>query len=191
MFWVADPIKIEEYNELWPGYFQEIRERLWPAIKDLATGIEHIGSTSVPGLAAKPIIDIDIIASQDGLSRVIQQLQKLGYEHLGDLGINSREAFRSPPGPIQHHLYVCLEGCLALRNHVTLRDHLRKNPTARQEYSAIKKSLAFHFGHSGDEYTQRKTEYIVSVLKAEGFEPEHIEAIHMMNTGGKAGDVVR
>lgn len=182
---MVDPIKIEEYNESWPGYFQEIRAKLWPVVKDLATGIEHIGSTSVPGLVAKPIIDLDIIAPKNSIPAVIERLRGLGYEHLGCLGIEGREAFRSPTGHIEHHLYACLEGCLALRNHIAFRDHLRRNPTARKEYSALKKDLAIHFGNSSDEYTQRKTGFIILALTAEGFKPENLESIHVMNTGRK------
>lgn len=184
---MTDPVKIEEYNKSWPGYFHELEAKIWPVVKDLAIGIEHIGGTSVPGLVAKPIIDIDIIAPKITLTSIIQRLQGMGYEHLGDLGIEGREAFRPPLGPIEHHLYLCREGCLALRNHIVFRDHLRKNPTARKEYAAVKKDLAIHFCHSMDEYTQRKTGFIISVLATEGIEPENLEAINVMNTDRKSG----
>src|SRR5262245_51865013 len=101
----------------------------------VAVTIEHVGSTAVPGLAAKPIIDMDVvIRSRSDLPAVITRLATLGYQHQGDLGIPDREAFRPPPGLPPHHLYVCLAGCAALRNHITLRDHLRSHPADAATY---------------------------------------------------------
>jgi GrpB-like predicted nucleotidyltransferase (UPF0157 family) len=115
-------IQMMEYNPEWPCHFAQIRDRIWPCVRDIAVRIEHVGSTAVDGLAAKPVIDLDIvIARRSDLPSVVTRLGGLGYQHRGDLGIPDREAFRAPENQPAHHLYVCSQDSLALRNHVVLR----------------------------------------------------------------------
>src|SRR5262249_53704550 len=86
----------------------------------LVSAIEHVGSTSVPGLAAKPIIDLDVLLAPAAyLPETIQRLATLGYEHEGDLGIAGREAFRRRPTLFAHHLYVCLPKSEEFRRHIS------------------------------------------------------------------------
>ena len=107
---MADPVVIADYDPSWPATFEQLRDRLTGTLGLLAVAIEHVGSTAVPGLAAKPIIDLDVvIADRADLPAVIQQLRPLGYQHEGDLGVPGREAFTTPAGP-PHHLYVCALG---------------------------------------------------------------------------------
>ncbi|WP_433942813.1 GrpB family protein [Paenibacillus sp. SN-8-1] len=90
----SKPVIIEKYNDDWPLKFLELQEILREHLDDLALSIEHVGSTSVPGLASKPIIDLDIVIdSMELLPQVIKKLNNLGYIHEGDLGIENREAF--------------------------------------------------------------------------------------------------
>jgi GrpB-like predicted nucleotidyltransferase (UPF0157 family) len=97
----------------------------------------------VPGLAAKPIIDLDVvIPSRRDLPMAVTQLGRLGYEHRGDLGIKGRDAFRTPETEAAQRLYVCPQDSLALRNHITLRDHLRPHSADVVAYSILKKQLA-------------------------------------------------
>jgi GrpB-like predicted nucleotidyltransferase (UPF0157 family) len=161
----AKPVRIVPYDAQWPEQFREIQGRLWAAISGLAIRIEHVGSTSVPGLAAKPVIDIDIlIDSRDRLPAVVARLAELGYEHRGDLGIPDRDAFRPPDGPPPHHLYVCPAESLALRNHLVFRDHLRHHSEDAAEYAALKSRLAESFAHDRERYTEGKTEFVLSIL---------------------------
>jgi GrpB-like predicted nucleotidyltransferase (UPF0157 family) len=92
-------IEVVDYDAAWPQRFEQLRARIWPAVSDVAIAIEHVGGTSVPGLAAKPIIDIDVIvtASPSSMQSVIASLLTIGYERQGDLGVPDREAFRSAP----------------------------------------------------------------------------------------------
>jgi GrpB-like predicted nucleotidyltransferase (UPF0157 family) len=102
------PVVVVDYNPTWPAIFEQLRSSLWPAVSDVALAIEHVGSTAVPGLAAKPIIDISIVVpSAREVLLAIERLAALGYRHLGDLGIAGREAFRAPEGLPGHNLYVC------------------------------------------------------------------------------------
>jgi len=103
-----------------------VRDWIWPSVSDVAIAIEHVGSTAVPGMAAKPVIDMDVvIASRTNLPSIVSRLGSLGYQHRGDLGIADREAFLAPRNQPAHHLYLCVENSLALKNHLAVRDYLR------------------------------------------------------------------
>ena len=133
------PIVVVPYDPEWPARFETIRARIEPALDDVALAIEHVGSTSVPGLAAKPVIDIDVVVASPRVVPVaIERLATIGYRHQGDLAVTGREAFWSPEGLARHNLYVCPQGVLPLRNHLALRHHLRTHPEAVEAYGALK-----------------------------------------------------
>ena len=182
LFRMAKSVIVENYHEDWANQFAELRTRLWPAVKDFALSIEHVGSTSVPGLAAKPVIDIDIIIpDMSFLDLAVQKLGALGYEHRGNMGIEDREAFRTKSSLHAHHLYVCPEHSIALRNHLCLRDALRADPKLRDEYGALKFDLAKEFPHSIDDYIEGKTAFILKILQNYGYGPDSLEAIRIAN----------
>lgn len=175
-------IRVEDYNSQWPFWFQQIHSEIWPSVKEHALSVEHVGSTSVAGLAATPIIDMDIIVeSPEKLPFVIQALSKLGYVHRGNLGIEGREAFRSPGHAYKHNLYVCINDCMALRNHLALRDHLRSSESARSEYSALKKKLAAEYPESIDDYVEGKTQFILKVISQYNLSEEELTSIQEAN----------
>jgi GrpB-like predicted nucleotidyltransferase (UPF0157 family) len=161
----AQPVEVVPYDPAWPATFETLRERIAPALGDLAVGIEHVGATAVPGLDAKPIVDIDVVIRDAGdFVAVGQRLTDLGYFYLGDLGIVGREAFRAPAGSPRHHLYVCTSGSAALQAHLTLRDALRSDPVLAAAYGALKRDLAVEFRDDRDSYTEGKTAFITTVL---------------------------
>ena len=179
---MSKKIVVEPYNSNWISQFQDLKNMIWPAVIDVAKSIEHVGSTSVPGLAAKPVIDIDIvIADMSKLNGAIKALANLGYQHRGNLGIEDREAFRLIEPIHKHNLYVCPEGSIALRNHLCLRDSLRRDPSLRDEYAALKWRLSEEFPNSIDNYVDGKTDFILRVLEKSGFRPSEIEAIRLGN----------
>jgi GrpB-like predicted nucleotidyltransferase (UPF0157 family) len=166
--------------------FESLRRPVWAAVRDVAVSVEHVGSTAVPGLAAKPIIDMDVVArSSANLSEAIKRLATLGYVHRGNLGIEDREAFESPHGLPAHHLYVCLEGSAALANHLTLRDFLRRDAVAATEYGRIKKQLAARFPGDIDSYIAGKTDFILTALRNAGFPDPVLRAIRDVNLPSK------
>jgi GrpB-like predicted nucleotidyltransferase (UPF0157 family) len=166
---VNEPVIIVEYDSNWVDVFSQLRGMLAIALGSLPAAIEHVGSTSVPGAAAKPIIDIDIVlGSGDDLPTVISLLAKLGYRHVGDLGIAGREAFDNPPGLPAHHLYVVIAGNSEHVRHLRFRDYLRSHPEVRDQYSALKKSLGRKFGDDREAYTEAKTAFIEDVLNRAG-----------------------
>jgi GrpB-like predicted nucleotidyltransferase (UPF0157 family) len=95
------------YDPAWPAVFEQIRRRVVPLLRDLGATVEHVGSTAVPGLAAKPIVDVDVVvATSVDIEPAIGHLASGGYVHLGDLGIPGREAFDIPADMPYHHLYL-------------------------------------------------------------------------------------
>lgn len=123
-------VVVVDYDPDWPSLFETLRASIWRTVADIVLSIEHVGSTAVPGLAAKPVIDIDVVVPEGAVAVGIDRLQALGYEHRGDLGVPQREAFRSPDGSPRHHLYLCPSTSLALANHLAIRDYFRARPAA-------------------------------------------------------------
>jgi GrpB-like predicted nucleotidyltransferase (UPF0157 family) len=169
-------VEIVDYDPEWPQLFLELKSIIAAKLGDLALAIEHIGSTSVLGLAAKPIIDLDVvIASNKVLSEVVYLLENLGYKHEGNKGILGREAFareasdvpRNGTGKIwpKHHLYVCPQNSTALARHLTFRDYLRNNPDQVLAYGELKRKLAQRFRYDIDSYCEAKTQFVEDILK--------------------------
>jgi GrpB-like predicted nucleotidyltransferase (UPF0157 family) len=162
----AKPIIVVDYDPHWRITFEILRPPLAEALGDLVAAIEHIGSTAVPGLAAKPIIDIDVLLKcAADLPLVIQRLASLGYAHRGDLGIAGCEAFTCPPGAHVHHLYVCPPEGQEYRRHLALRDYLRSHSAETAAYSKLKRSLAARFRDDRSAYTEGKREFIELLLQ--------------------------
>ena len=148
------------YDEAWRTEFDKIKAELEACLGDFAIAIEHVGSTSVAGMSAKPCIDIDVvIADRAVLDTVISKLSCIGYIHEGDLGISGREAFKYSEKPhlMKHHLYVCAQDCAELKRHVAFRDFLLDNPDAVKKYSAIKETAAQLFPNDIDKYIEYKS----------------------------------
>lgn len=162
---MPEVIVIQPYDARWPEDFEIIRARLAAALGDTALRIEHVGSTSVPGLAAKPVIDLDIvIARETDLPRAISKLQVIGYRYEGEKGIPGRHAFGAPAGLPVHHLYVCALGNRELKRHLAFRDYLRANPLEAEKYAELKYNLARQFGSDRDGYSEAKTTFVEAAL---------------------------
>ena len=124
-----DLVLIQDYDPAWPDTFSKLSARVEAALGSLVVTIEHIGSTAVPELAGKPIIDLDVVlGSPADLSEAIRLLAKIGYTHEGDLGVAGREAFRSPPDATRHHLYVLAAGAKELLNTIEPRTQPLNQP---------------------------------------------------------------
>ena len=174
-------VVVVDYDATWPLVFEELRASVGGAVRDIAISIEHVGSTAVPGLAAKPVIDMDIVVAESDVVHAIERLSELGYSHRGDLGIPLREAFRSPTGSRSHNLYVCPSHSPALANHLAFRDYLRENAEVSREYGALKKRLATRFRDDIDGYIEGKTAFIVGILERVGLTRDTIADIDTMN----------
>lgn len=164
---MANPVLIVDYDLSWPTTFQQLRAQVAARLGLLAVAIEHVGSTAVPGLAAKSIVDLDVvIADRADLPAVIELLRPLGYHHEGDLGVPGREAFTTPTGAPPHHLYVCALGTPALDRHLAFRDALRGDQELADAYGDLKRTLATRLSHDRNAYTEAKSTFIEQVLAA-------------------------
>jgi GrpB-like predicted nucleotidyltransferase (UPF0157 family) len=172
---VERTIKVVDYDPAWSTQFEILRSTILSAVGDIAVAVEHVGSTSVPGLAAKPIIDMDVVVASDSdVSVAVERLAVIGYEHQGDLGVEGREAFKSPPEPPRRNFYV---GGTAHHNHLTLRDYLRENSDSAAQYGRLKKKLAARFPTDTDKYIDGKTDFILKVLREMGLTNQQLTAI--------------
>ncbi|MEZ5056017.1 MAG: GrpB family protein [Saprospiraceae bacterium] len=186
-------VSIEAWNKKWPEEFQELKEIYLEHLKMDTISIEHVGSTSVVGLPAKPCLDIDIIVEQESdIPKVIQKLSVLGYRHIGDLGIKGREAFKRENDEtpfsnqkdkkwMRHNLYVGLKGIPSIENHLLFRDFLRNNAEVRIAYGNLKEKLAIQYQHDQPGYTEAKSDFILKVLSQLGFNDELLSDIREQN----------
>ena len=159
---------VTPYDPKWKDSFALLKQRAENALGDLAIAVEHVGSTSVEGLSAKPIIDLDIVIEDYSvLNEAIKLLSKIGYIYEGNLGIEGREAFDyidEEPLP-KHHLYVCPKNSKELARHITFRDFLRSTPEAVSEYGRVKEEAARLYPNDIDGYIQYKSPCIEKFYK--------------------------
>jgi GrpB-like predicted nucleotidyltransferase (UPF0157 family) len=163
-------IVVLEYDPAWPRRFQELRTEYAQAMKAAAVpvvAIEHVGSTAVPGLAAKPVIDCDIVVAEPHVPAASQVLAGLGFRPLGELGIPLRWAFKEPPRLAGTNTYVIVAGSLSLRNHLAVRDALRADPQLRAEYAAVKQQVGATAANI-DDYGRGKNAVIQRILAVAG-----------------------
>jgi GrpB-like predicted nucleotidyltransferase (UPF0157 family) len=149
---------VEKYNPEWPKKFEEIKSFLGKKIAKACLRIEHVGSTSVPGMTAKPIIDLIIVIEPERWEEMKSLLEERGYYYRGDQGIEEREVFRLTDETIlpAHHLYVCPEHSLELKKETAFRDYMKTHKQDRERLSAVKWSLAEKFNNDRQAYMDGK-----------------------------------
>ena len=160
-------VVVEKWNPKWKDEFERIVDSLGEDVIYNSVKIEHVGSTSVEGLSAKPIIDLDIVIENDKFEIIKRLLNDKGYKHEGDLGIEGREAF-SYSGKeelMTHHLYVCTKDSEELFKHITFRDFLKNNSALASEYSKVKEQAAVLYPDDIDKYMEFKSEIIEKIYK--------------------------
>ncbi len=168
---VTKHVAVQAYDEAWEQNFSDIKAEIQDALGELVVSIEHVGSTSVQGLSAKPIIDIDIVIKDYSLfDDVVSRLSDIGYQHEGDLGISGREAFKyDRKDHLQnHHLYVCPQDSTELKRHIAFRDFLRSHPEAVSEYSRIKEEGAVLYPYDIDKYIEYKSPFVERIYREIG-----------------------
>ncbi|WP_274436616.1 GrpB family protein [Alicyclobacillus sp. ALC3] len=159
------------YDPDWSRIFELVLNQISPVLSDIASEIEHVGSTSVPGLAAKPIVDVDVaVANRDDVYIAIRRLAGIGYIHEGDLGVEGREAFIPPIGLPQHHLYVCTVDNAEYERDILFRDYLRNHPEETKRYGELKLELAHQFPNDRVSYTTGKSDFVNEILKRAGWQ---------------------
>jgi GrpB-like predicted nucleotidyltransferase (UPF0157 family) len=163
-------IVVVEYDPDWPLRFDQLRREYAAAMTAAGVpvvAIEHVGSTSVPGLAAKPVIDCDIVVAARDVPAASAVLIGLGFTPEGDLGIPLRWAFTEPARLARTNTYVVVQGSLSLRNHLAVRDILRTDPDLREHYAAVKRQAGATAANI-DEYGRAKNTTVQRILAAAG-----------------------
>lgn len=178
-------VVVEEYNPAWAQQFQELKGGLEAILQGVEyVSIEHVGSTSVPGLAAKPILDIDIVIKTPAHLEAVRQalVEKGKYAYMGEWGVPDRHAFRNDKEVPRRNLYVCPQGSQNLRNHIMVRDICRRDPTIRDAYGRKKVELAQQEWSSLDEYCEAKNEILLYMLEQAGMSKDELTEIRTINT---------
>lgn len=160
------PVILDPPSDAWPAEFASTAAAIRGALADLPIELHHIGSTAVPGIVAKPIIDIlGVVPTLDALDARTERLEALGWVARGELGIPGRRFFRmdDDAGVRTHHLHVFAEGSPEITRHLDFRDWLRTHPDDAAAYAALKRSLAERFSDERGAYTDGKTEFIRSI----------------------------
>jgi GrpB-like predicted nucleotidyltransferase (UPF0157 family) len=172
-------ITVVDYDPSWPGRFEELRSEYADAMAAARVpviAIEHVGSTSVPGLAAKPLIDCDIVVRAADVQAASDVLTALGFTPLGELGVPLRWAFKEPARLGRTNTYVIVEGCLSLRNHLGVRDALRADKGLRDEYGVVKKQVGLQAANI-DDYGRAKNHVVLKILQAAGLTESDVASI--------------
>jgi GrpB-like predicted nucleotidyltransferase (UPF0157 family) len=164
---VVRKIEVVPYDPQWPEIYQAEVESLTPAIGTQVIAFHHIGSTSVPGLSAKPTIDILAeVHSLAALDSCNKAMLELGYVPRGENGIEGRRYFSKLAGEVHlFHLHAFQTGHIGIANHLVFRDYLRAHPTVAEEYAGLKRQLAGKFTFDTVAYTEGKADFITEVLQ--------------------------
>jgi len=164
---LSNTLIILPYDPNWKTEFERIRDYLLEQIGDLVIEIKHVGSTSVPGLCAKPIIDIvAVMESYDVFPAIVERLEKVGFQHEGDGGIKEREVFKRliPDDFMNYHFYVCPKDSEENRRQTIFRNTLLNNKDIADEYGKLKMRLIEEVNGDRVLYTDSKTDFIVGVI---------------------------
>jgi GrpB-like predicted nucleotidyltransferase (UPF0157 family) len=168
-----EQLVVVEADPRWPQQFRAISSYLQPFLGHAVLRVEHVGSTSVPGLAGKPVIDIDVVVESEQMIRpTIALIESAGYTWVGDLDVAGREAFEAPPDSAfaRHHLYLVVENNRAHCDHWLLREALLGDPVARDDYAQVKRANVETSRGDMLRYVALKARFVADVLAQARFE---------------------
>ena len=164
----GEHIEIVDYCSDWPRIFERESKAILAACRPWVTELHHVGSTSVPGLAAKPILDIlPVAAGPAEAHEAVSRMTELGYRYRGENGIAGRFYFdRVVDGRTVMHVHMFPAGHDEVRRHLAFRDHLRRNHEVASEYERLKRELAIRYRDDRRTYTESKANFITGVIDA-------------------------
>jgi GrpB-like predicted nucleotidyltransferase (UPF0157 family) len=157
------PIVLVAYNPAWPNNFHAEADAIRVALPEVVEDIHHIGSTAIPGIVAKPVIDILLVVTElEQLDACASALVDLGYQSMGEFGIPGRRYFRrdTADGVRTHHVHAFPVASPQIQRHLAFRDFLRAHPEEARRYGALKLDLAKRFSPDMARYTDGKTAFI-------------------------------
>jgi GrpB-like predicted nucleotidyltransferase (UPF0157 family) len=158
-------VEIAQYDPIWPARFAKLGGELRDALGAMALRIDHIGSTAIPGLAAKPIIDVQIsVAAFEPLDAYRLPLERLGYVFRSDNTERTKRYFREAPGTPRRHIHVRRAGSWAEQFALLFRDYLRTHAEEARSYESLKYKLAARYKEDRHGYTDAKAPFIWEVM---------------------------
>jgi GrpB-like predicted nucleotidyltransferase (UPF0157 family) len=160
-------VELKPHNPKWRELYEEEEVLVSKAVSAFLIEIQHIGSTAIPGIMAKPIIDIALaIDSLENVEKIIKPLEEIGYTYRGEAGIPHRHLFVKGSEDFRtHHMHVMHRSHYEWKKHIVFRDYLRKHPKEAKEYSNLKLKLEKEFKEDRESYTESKSEFIESILE--------------------------
>jgi GrpB-like predicted nucleotidyltransferase (UPF0157 family) len=158
-------IELTPYSPNWPTKFELEAQQLVKVFGDLLISIHHIGSTAIPGIKAKPIIDIMVVVQElEKVEDFNPEMIRLGYSPRGEAGIPGRRFFRKDSdGTRSHHVHIYARGHEAIQTQLNFRDYLRAHPEEALAYSRMKEALAVEYRYDSETYTESKTGFITEI----------------------------
>ncbi len=160
-------VTVVPYNPAWKSEFQRIKTMITDCAGDLIISVDHVGSTAIEGLAAKPIIDIDVVIESYNIFHLVKdRLSLIGFEHEGNLGVEGREAFKRTfiDDFMPYHMYVCPKDGKGHLEHVAFRDYLSCHPEDMQAYGQLKMKLAEQYKTDISSYLNEKHDFVLNIL---------------------------
>jgi len=160
-------VELRTHNPQWEELFKQEKELISSVIADFLVDIQHIGSTAIPNIVAKPIIDIAVaIDSLDNIEKIIPPLKNIGFIYRGEQGIPDRHMFvKGGENYRTHHLHVMQKDHYEWDKHILFRDFLKKHSNDAKQYSELKKLLFIRFGNDREKYTDSKSEFIQNIIE--------------------------
>jgi GrpB-like predicted nucleotidyltransferase (UPF0157 family) len=158
-------VRLAEYDVRWPALFAAEQQGIGDRSGTLPMRLEHVGGTSIPGMCAKPVLDI--AAGRPGARSIqdcIAVLTRAGYEHCGERGVPGRHFFRRGQ-PRAYHLHLVEEGGPLWRDYLAFRDYLRAHEEAARQFAEVKRTLAVRFSRDREAYTNAKSPHVQEILR--------------------------
>jgi GrpB-like predicted nucleotidyltransferase (UPF0157 family) len=162
---MSDPVQIVPYREEWPEIFRTLGSSLRSALGDVAIRIDHVGSTAVPGLSAKPIIDVQIsVPALEPPDPYRRPIEHLGFVFRANNPERTKRYFREPVGRRRTHIHVRRSGSWAEQFALLFRDYLRVHPDDAERYERLKRRLADKYRYERQAYTDAKAHFIREIM---------------------------
>lgn len=162
-------VEIVSYNPIWKQKFKEESDKIKKIFEEIFVDIHHIGSTTIPTIKAKPIIDILVeVEDINKVDRYNKQMVKLGYVALGEYGIPKRRFFQKGGNNRTHHVHIFQTGNTEIKRHIDFRDYLISHPADAKKYSLLKEKLAKKYRYDIDKYQEGKDSFIKKIDKLLG-----------------------
>ena len=161
---VKRKVEIKEYDPQWKKEYEKEKEKLTNIFSDILIDIHHIGSTAIPDIKAKPIIDIMIVVEDiNKVDEYNEEMIELGYTPKGEFGIKNRRFFPKGGNERSHHVHVFPKGDPEVKKHLNFRNYLRAHPEEARRYSQLKEVLAAKYYYNIDKYIEGKNDFIQEV----------------------------